>query len=155
METNKTHDFNAPIEKTATQLATVVLNKIIENKDILIFEANANRTDEDKKKADETFLDMAISMIQMFATTDLPADYAGLPFDKVIALLNVTKNYVEGTVRQIDDEVLSRFYGVRSPHSGTFAKDVATLGDIMLKRDEIKKATGDKDEDYYITKKAE
>jgi len=155
METDKKHDFNEPIEITATGLAKIVIEKLNDNKDVVLYEMGKKRTKEEQKKIDEAFLDMAISLVQTFSVTDLPADYAGLPVDKAIAILTVLKNYIEGTIRKTEDELLSRIYGARSPRTGTFAKDVVTIGQMMTKLQEVKIATGNKDEDYCLPGKEE
>jgi len=152
MEQNTKFDFNGPIEKTSTGLAKIVLDKINENKELIIYNAG-DRSPEEKKKSDEAFLNMAISIVEIFATTDIPADYVGLPIDKAMVVLSALKQYLEGTVRSSEDEILSRLYGKKSPKSNTFAKDVVTLGEMMLKLSDVRKETGDKPEDYFINYK--
>lgn len=151
-EKKASHDFNEPIEVTSTALAKIVLEKFNENKDLIIYEHGKERSAEDQKKSDEAYADMAISIVQLFATTDIPADYAAQPIDKLIALLNVTKNYITGTVQSIEDEYMSRGFGKKSPKTNTFARDVVTLGEMILKLEEMRQATGNNPDDYFIKK---
>lgn len=147
METKKI-DFNGPIEKTATGLAKVILDRLNENKEDLIYEM-LNRTDEVEKETEKKSVDFAIGIVQMIAATDLPADYIACPIDKLIAVLSALKIYLEGTVRQTQDEYLSRSYGVKNPETGKYRKELATVGDIMMKLEEARKATGGKPEEYF------
>jgi len=87
------------------------------------------------------------------SATDIPADYATRSLDKLIQVLTNVKNYIDGTVVKYDDEILSRLFGAKSPVTGTYMRDVATLGAIMLALEKTRKDTGGKLEDYFIIKK--
>lgn len=145
---NKKFDFNEPIEKTATGLAKLILDRINESKEDLIYEM-VNRTEEMEKATQEKSLDFATGIVQAIAATDLPADYISYPIEKLIATLSALKVYLEGTMRQTQDEYLSRSYGVKHPETGKFRKELITVGGIMMKLDEVRKVTGDKPEEYF------
>lgn len=147
MEENK-YDFNAPIEITSTGLAKLILERFNDSKEDLIYRLDT-QTPEEKKVAEEKATDFAIGIMQAIAATDLPADYAALPIEKLIAILSVLKNYINGSARQAEDEFLSRTYGVKHPVTGKYRKDLITLGALMMKVDEARKATGDNPDDFF------
>lgn len=148
MDTNKEYDFKAPIEKTSVALARVVLDKLSENFNTFIYE-DIDRTDEQKAEFDEKATDFGINLISLMASTDIPADYATYGIDKLIVALSAAKNYIDGTVRQMHDEVLSRTLGAKSPVTNTFARDCATLGQVYLA---VNKARETTDGEYFVTK---
>lgn len=151
-EKARAHDWLTPIEDTSVQLAQIVLNKLSESFEELVY-PNVGLSEEDKKYREEVGTDFSISILRIMATTDIPADYATRGIDKLIEALQNVKNYIEGTIIKYDDEILSRYFGEKSPVTGTYMRDVATLGTIMLKLDKIRQETGGKDEDYFIIKK--
>lgn len=147
----KEYDFKTPIEKTATELAKVVIDNLVENFDTFVY-ADIDVTDEQKAALEEKGTDFGIKLLGVMSATSIPADYIGYPIDKVIAALAAVKTYIEGTVRQMHDEILSRELGAKSPVTGTFARDCATLGDVMLTLTRVRETT---DGDYFIPKKDE
>jgi len=149
METE--HDFKAPIEKTATALAKVIIGNFSENLDTFVYE-DLDLTEEQKNSLAEKGADFGIELLSLMSTTDIPADYIGYPIDKLIAGLSAVKTYIEGTVRQMHDEILSRELGAKSPVTGTFARDCASLGDVMMT---LKKSRDNSDGEYFIEKKPE
>jgi hypothetical protein len=151
-ESEKIHDWLTPIEKTSVQLASIVLSRLVDKFDDLVYE-NVGLTDEQKKHYEEIGTDFCISILDLMASTDIPADYATRSVDKLIEALTQVKNYIDGTITKYDDEILSRLFEVKSPVTGTYMRDVATLGTIMLKLQEIINKTGNKPDDYFIIKK--
>lgn len=146
------HDFKDPIEKTSTELAKVVLQQMLANVDKLIYPYK-EFTDEEEKQHDEETTDFAIKITQLIGATDLPGDYASYPIDKIQTFLNVLKNYVDGTVRQVKDEIMSRTLGVKSPRTDTYAQDVATMADLMMTLNAVREKTGNNPDDYFIKSK--
>ncbi len=146
--TENTFDFKAPIEKTATALARVVLTNLAENFDTFVYE-DIDTSEEQKANLAERGTDFSINLLSLMSATDIPADYATYPIDKLIAALAAVKTYIDGTVRQMHDEILSRELGAKSPVTNTFARDCATLGDVMLTLDKTRKTT---DGEYFISK---
>jgi len=142
-------DFKTPIEKTSTKLAKVVLDDLVENFDTFVYE-DIDLTDEQKEIIAEKATDFSIDVMAKMSTTDIPADYIGYPIDKLIAALSAIKTYLEGTVRQMHDEILSRELGHKSPVTGTFARDCATLGDVYLK---LKNSRDNTEGEYFIQNK--
>lgn len=147
----KEHDFKGPIEKTSTPLARTILVNFLENFDTFVYE-DIDVTDEDKAVKAEKGADFGIELLKVMSATDIPADYIGYPIDKLIAGLAAIKTYIEGTVRQMHDEILSRELGAKSPITDTFARDCATLGNVMVALDKVRKNT---DGAYFIEKKVE
>jgi hypothetical protein len=151
---NENHDFNEPIEKTSVDIARLVLQNFTENFDIFIFENTKEETGEEKNANQEHMTDFGIKVLAYMATTDIPADYATYGIDKIIAALNAVKNYVDGSLRQAEDELMSRTLGAKSPVTNTYARDTATLGQLMLALKTARDLTGNKPEDYFIPKMA-
>ncbi len=151
-EENKIHDWVTPIETTSVELAKVVLSKLTENFDDLVYK-NVGLTDEEKKKYEQKGTDFSISVLNIMSLTDIPADYATRSIDKLLEALESVKQYITGTIVKYDDEILSRLFEVKSPVTGTYMRDVATLGTIMLKLKEIREKTGNNMSDYFIIKK--
>ncbi len=213
-EQYKTFDFQTPIEKTATVLAKGIVEKLADNKDLLIFETDKKNTpptepqaphipepltedeksemtpediafneedfkaasaiyavekakydtdlakytedlqaytliEAEKKQREEACTDFAIEIMKMITETDIPADYAGLAVDKILAVLGTLKKYIQGTVNQYQNEFVSRTLGVKSPVDGKYRAEFATAKELLLKLDEIRQAQGDKKSDYF------
>lgn len=153
---NMEHDFKTPIENTSVDLARIILAQLNDNKEMLIPDL-IERTKEDQQKFDELLTeqgtDFGIAILKLIAQTDIPADYASYPIEKIIAVLTKLKFYIDGSVRQAHDEIISRYLGVKSPESGTYAKDCVPFANLVMKLEEVRQATGNNPEDYFITKK--
>lgn len=147
------HDFKAPIEKTSVGLAQVILQNYIENLEYFVYEDNEeSRKPEYVANIEEKTIDFAIRCMALMATTDIPADYATYPIDKIIAGLQALKIFIDGSLRQNADELLARTIGARSPVTNTYAKDCATMGELMLALKRVREETGNNDADYFIPK---
>jgi hypothetical protein len=142
------HDFKAPIEKTSTELARILIEKMHENKDWLVFENKNEETEEEKKERNEKFADFVAEYLKVASMTDIPADYTTWSLEKVIGALSVMKNNIEGMIRTHEDEILSRLYREKSPESGKYRKDVAKLGTVLLTLENMREETGGNVEDY-------
>ena len=90
----------------------------------------------------------------MLAKDGITANYATFSIDKIIAGLEGLKNFVNGTLRSYEDEYLSRSLGIKND-LGKFRKEEITVGDLMLKLDEVRVATGGKNEDFFNTETPE
>lgn len=151
-ENIKIHDFLIPIERTSVGLAKTILLKLENNFDNLVYE-NAGLTEKQKRNYEEKGTDFSIEVLNLLASTDIPADYSTRSIDKLIEALSSVKNYVEGTISKYNDEILSRTFESKNPVTNTYMRDCATLGTIMLKLDEIRNKTGGRMEDYFIVNK--
>lgn len=149
---NTEFDFKAPIEKTSVELAKTILNNMSENFSTFVYE-DIDLTEEQRADLAEKGTDFAINTLSVMSSTDIPADYATYSIDKLIAGLTAIKNYLDGTVRQMHDEILSRTLGAKSPVTNTYARDVATLGQVMLALQKVREETGNKPEDYFVMPK--
>ncbi len=141
------HDFNAPIAKTTAEIAKVLIHELSSNADLLVIDA---KTPEEEKLKDEQATDFAIRFMRIISSTDIPADYASYSIEKIQVILSQLKKYVDGMVDQTKREILSRYIGARSPRTGTFTYDVATLGEFMMALDRIRKETGNNDDDFFV-----
>lgn len=148
------HDFKKPIEETSVSMAKVILNNMIENFDTFVYE-DIDMTPEQNALLAEKGADFGIEIMKLMSATDIPADYATYSIDKLIAGLSAVKNYVDGTIRQMHDEIMARSLGAKSPVTNTYAKDCATLGDVMMLLKKVREETGNIPSDYFIEKKPE
>jgi len=151
-EEKKVHDFKEPIEKTSVVLAKIVLDSLSENFNSFVYE-DIDITPEQERALIEKTTDVSIEILSKMATSDIPADYATLSIDKLIAALQAMKMYVDGTVRQMENEILSRSLGAKSPVTNTYAKDCASLGEVMLLLTKVREETGNNPDDYFVKNK--
>ena len=145
----KEYDYNGPIEKTSVELAKMILAKIDEVKDSVIIESFEKADPKVKAAFIEKSTDMSIAIMNEIAKSDVPHPYATRCIDKLIVVLESTKQYIEGTITQQLDEFVARSLGVRDPDNNKFTKQQATVGDLMLKLEESRKATGGDKYDYF------
>ncbi len=143
------YDFNTPIQKTSAELSLKVVEKINEYKDVLIFEEKAEMSAEEKRVFEEKSTDFAIEVMKLISESDLPMDYCTHPIDKIIVVLNTLKGFIGGTVRQYETEFMSRALEVKSPENGKYRKEQATVGQLLLKLNEVREKQGNNEEDYF------
>src|SRR4051812_22771089 len=108
------HDFKAPLEKTSVGLARMILVNMIEEFDTFVYE-DIDMTEEKNAVLAEKGIDFGIKIMSMMSSTDIPADYASYPIDKLIAALSALKTFIDGTIRQQHDEIMSRVLEAKSP----------------------------------------
>lgn len=146
---NPNYDFNAPIEKTSTEIAKFIISKLDEAKEFVIVE-NVDKLEPIAKAAFfEKSTDLSIEISKYMATTDIPADYATKSIDKVIVVLETLKAFIAGTINQYKDEMMARYLGAKSPKSGKYAAECATLGEVILKLEAIREEQGGNKYDYF------
>lgn len=143
------HDFNAPIEKTAVEIAKFIISKMDEAKEFVIVESYEKLEPIKQAAFAEKSTDLSIEITKYMATTDIPADYATKPIDKVIIFLESLKAFIQGGINQNKDELMSRYMEVRSPKTGKYASDCATFGDLLLKLDTLRNEQGGNKYDYF------
>ncbi len=155
MQTNTQHDFKPAIEKTSTELARIILQNYNDNVKLFVYEDNAEtRSPEYVANIEEQTIDFGIRTMALMAATDIPADYATYGIDKIIAGFTALKAFIDGSLRQNRDEILSRTVGAKSPETNTYAYDCATLGDVMVALKKIRDEQGNNPDDYFIKKAA-
>ncbi len=140
-------EYSKQIHTKANLVGRKLIEKFNADKDILLNE-NIDPTPEEQLVIDEKTTDFAISVMQLLAAEDVLANYATFSIDKIIASLTGLKQFVEGQLRVYEDEYLSRSYGVKN-EEGKFRKEAITIGQLMVKLDEIQKATGGNKNDFY------
>lgn len=153
MQQHKEHDFKPAIEKTSVELARVILKNFMDNFELFVYEDNeATKDPAYEANIVEKTTDFGIHTMALMATTDIPADYATYGIDKIMAGLQALKSFIDGSLRQNADEIMARTLGAKSPSTNTYAKDCATLGDVMLALKAARDATGNNPDDYFIKK---
>lgn len=149
---NSNYDYNTPVEKTATEIAQFTAALLGEKAGALIIENHEKLDPEAKRAFEENSNDFAIEIMKHIATTDIPVDYASHAITKIITVLEILQKYIQGTIRQNKHEIISRVIGVRDPGSDKYTAEAATVGQLMLKLDEIRTSQGSNMSDYFNTK---
>lgn len=139
-------DYSKKIHLKANDVARKILEKLNENKALLIHD-NLEPTPEEQRALDEKTMDFGIDMMKMLAMEGVTANYATFSLDKIIDNLGGLKQYIKGSLAAYEDEYLSRSYGIKN-EDGKFRKEEITVGDLMLKLAEIQKATGGNKYDF-------
>lgn len=154
MEPKKQYDFNTPVERTATELAKMILAKLDEAKDFIVIE-NYEKADPVTKAAFiEKSTDFSIDVLKAISLSDIPYPYATKAVDKVIQVLESLKQYIDGTINQSRHELASRLLGVRSPDNNKFTEELSTYGNVMLKLEELRTSQGNDMNDYFTVPQA-
>lgn len=149
---NKEYDFNTPVEKTSTELAKQIIEKFAEAKDFLLIE-NFEKSDPITKSAFiEKSTDFSIDIMKMIGASDIPFPYATRAMDKITQVLTSLQKYIEGTIEQTRHELASRTLGVKSPANDKYTEEMATVGDLLLKLDEVRVSQGNDMNDYFTMK---
>lgn len=148
-EPKEAYDYNTPIERTSVELAKMVLTKVELSKEFIIIES-FEKADPLKKAAFiEKSTDLSIDIMKEIAKSDIPFPYATRGIDKIIVVLESLKKYIEGTITQARHETVSRLLGTRDPENNKFTEEQSTLGNLLLKLEEARVATGGNKYDYF------
>lgn len=146
---NKDYDFNTPVEKASTELAKEIIAKFAESKDFLLIE-NFEKADPITKAAFiEKSTDFSIEIMKMIAGSDVPFPYATRCIDQISQVLASLQKYIEGTITQSRHELASRMLGVKSPSNDKYTEEMATVGALLLKLDEVRDSQGNNMNDYF------
>lgn len=140
-------DYTKIIHEEARNISHEILDLLSSHKETFI----PDQLEEDPEKLHQQEVDNAdfgLKIIALLATKKIPADYATLAIDKVVQNLAGLKAFVDGTINSHHDEFMSRAYGKKN-WEGKYRREEVTVGEVLLKLDEIRKATGDKKEDYF------
>lgn len=139
-------DYSNKIHTESANIAKELISILSEKKDIFI----TNFTDDAEliKKQEEYNADLANEIIKILSTKDIPADYATFAIDKIVENLAGLKAFIDGTIRSYHDEFASRSYGYKN-EEGKYRREVVTVGQLMLKLDEVREATGGNPYDFY------
>lgn len=143
------YDFEAHIENTATDIARLIIQKIADNKELMIIALYDKKSKEDQMKFDEACTNVCIDIMRDIAKTDMPNGYLSKAFEKAQAVLDSISQYVTGTIKRDMDEILSRHIAVKDPQFNKYRADMATVGDVMLRLEEIRATQGGNIYDYY------
>lgn len=100
------------------------------------------------RRQEEANADFGIKVLQLLATKNIPSDYATMCIDKIIQNLTGLKAFINGSISSNEHEYLSRAFG-KKDYKGKFRREEATVGDLLLKVNEIREATGGNKQDYF------
>lgn len=145
----KKYDYNAEVNKTSVELAKMILTKLEAEKGFLIVEDDQKLDPIRRAAFIEKSTDTSIDILQEIAKSDIPHLYATRCIDKIEKVLGVLKQYIQGTINQNLDEIISRTLATRDVEKNVFVSGQSSVGNILLKLDEIRKATGNDPYDYY------
>lgn len=140
-------DYTKIIHGEARAIAHEILDLLSQNKETFVPD-QLEEDPEKLKKQEEDNADFGLKIISLLATKSIPADYATLAIDKVVQNLAGLKAFVDGTINSHHDEYMSRSYGKKN-WEGKYRREEVTVGDVLLKLDEIRKATGNNLNDYF------
>lgn len=204
------YDFNTPIEKTSVYLAKIILGKINDKKDDLVFnyaepkmpreprmpvepvqQDTTDYTDEQREsynasyekevekftEAQEAYLeamakykddmaeydaliaenqrrmevglDLSIDIMKEISKSDITLPYATRCLDKIQIVLESVKKYIDGTISQHRHEYASRSLGAKAPDNGRYTEECSTVGNLVLKLEEVRQSQGNKKSEYY------
>ena len=87
--------------------------------------------------------------MKTIAGSDIPYPYATRPMDKITQVLVSLQKYIEGTIEQTRHELASRTLGVKSPANDKYTEEMATVGALLLKLDEVRDSQGNNMNDYF------
>lgn len=139
-------EYSKSIHNKSTEIGRELLTFLLADKETFI--PSVTETVEEKAALQEKTLDAANKVMAFMATQDIPARYATMGIEKVIDALTGLKSFVDGTLNIYEDEYLSRMFGIKN-EDGKFRRDSATIGDIVLKLEEARQATGNNKADFF------
>lgn len=140
-------DYSKKIHNVSNEIAKDLLVMLAENKDTVVV-SNLEPTEEEIKKINEDTTDFATLVVEYIATKDIPAGYASLAIQKLEDTLQRLRIHVDGTVNSYKDEFMSRSLGVKNS-DGKFRQENATIGQLLVKLNDVREATGGKLEDFF------
>lgn len=140
------NEYSKSIHNRGAEIGREIAVKIADHLDTFI--PNVTESQEEKLKLQEATLDFGNEIMQHLATKDIPARYATMGIEKMIDALTGLKSFVDGTLNMYEDEYVSRMFGVKN-EDGKYRREAATIGDIVLKLEEAKNATGNRREDFF------
>lgn len=152
-EKKKLDDYNAPIMKASTEIARIIVEQMLESFD-LFMDGYDEKTPEETEELRIKRVNFAINLIGMMAGTDIPADYASFPIQKVSLALDVIKDTIDSVLKSWTTETMSRIIGAKSPMDGGYNREWATLKEYMNAVMKIRSETGG-EETYNVPKKVE
>src|SRR5690606_31260914 len=98
-------------------------------------------TKEDVDTLTENSTDVGIDILKIIAEEEISIGWIGTPFDEVINILTILKQFVSGSINSNEDEIMSRLLGHKDER-GKYRKEQATVSDVMLALNEIREKTG-------------
>lgn len=140
-------DYSKKIHDVSNEIAKDLLVMLSENKDTIVI-TNLEPTEEEIKKINEDTADFATMVVEYIATKDIPAGYASMAVQKLEDALQKLRMHIDGTVNSYKDEYLSRSLGIKNSE-GKFRQEVATIGQLLVKLNDVREETGGKLEDFY------
>lgn len=146
-------EYSKKVHHKANDVARKLMVKLAESRDLLIHD-NLEPTKDEQRTLDEQTMDFGIDILKTLAMEGITVNYATFAIDKIMDNLSGLKQYIKGTLGSYEDEYLSRAYGVKN-EEGKFRKEELTVGDLMLKLDEMRKATGGNVYDFINEKPPE
>lgn len=142
------HDFKKPIEVTSVALANKLLAMIVKNKKWMFYD---DTTMTEKKRHDYAVkqIDFNIEFMKLLAQSDIPADYATYPIEKILAVLQPMGKMTAARIKEYEDEIMARTVGVRSPVNNKFRQEMSTVKDLLTTLDTVREKTGGDIYDYF------
>ena len=143
----KLNDYSKGIILKGNEVAREILKITAENADVFISD-NLEPTEAEKLEAETKITVMANNVVKMMAEKGIKAHFATRSVDSIIEGFEGLKQFVGGTIRNWEDEFVSRAYGVKNDE-GKFRREEITLAQFLVKLDEVREATGGNSSDFY------
>ena len=140
-------DYTRLFHDESRLIAHELVDLISTNKEIFIPDSLEQDPEKIKQQIEDT-TDFGIKVLNLLATRNIPADYATMCIDKVMDNLTGLKAFINGSISSNEHEYISRAYGKKN-YKGKYRREENTVGDILLKVNEIRNATGNVREDYF------
>lgn len=139
-------EYSKSIHNKSSEIGRALLPFLLADKEIFV--PDVMDTLEEKAALQEKTLDAANKVMAFMATQDIPARYATMGIEKLIDALTGLKSFVDGTLNIYEDEYMSRMFGIKN-EEGKYRRDSATIGDIVLKLEEARQATGNNKAEFF------
>lgn len=142
-------DYNKVIGDISLDLSKQVLQAIVDSKDsILVNQYTVTElSKEEKEKVEQASEDLFNKVYSIIAQSEMPIDYVGAPLEQLAAIVQHIQVKMKRVVEGISDEMLSRYVGHKN-ESGKFNVATAPVNKVLAKLNDIRKETGEKEEDY-------
>ena len=143
----KLNDYSKGIILKGNEVAREVLRKVAENADIFISD-NLEPTDEERLELETKMAVLGNEIVKMMTEKGIKLHFATRSVESIVEGFDGLSKFVGGTIRNWEDEYISRAYGAKNPE-GKFRREEMLLGDFLIKLNEVREATGGNSSDFY------
>lgn len=143
----KLSNYSKEIILKSNEISREILQMICDNKEIFINDI-LEPTEEESVKKEEQITVLANDIVKMMAEKGVKANFASRSVENIIEGFTGLKAFVDGTLRNWEDEYVSRSFGIKNSE-GKFRREEITISDLLVKLNEIRESTGNNMYDFY------